>query len=153
MRDENDISQILNTLRNNNPSNINCCYLNINSVRNKFSDLQEVINGNVDIASIMETKIGASFPSAQFVLDEHHLPLLHGCVTERKGGILVYLKSLILSHRLNCGNLCDSIQAIPFEINPGKEKWLVISVYRPPIQDREYFLNSLTKLILCDNNI
>ena len=44
LRDDNDISQILNTLRNENLSNINVCYLNINSVRNKFSDLQEVIS-------------------------------------------------------------------------------------------------------------
>ena len=115
-------------------------------MRNKFSDLQKVINRNVDIVSIAETKIEASFPSAQFVLDGYHLPY-HMDVTERKGGILVYVKSSIQSLRLTCGNLCDSTQAIPFEINLRKEKWLVISGYRPPTQDREYFLNSLTKLI------
>ena len=32
-------------------------------------------------------------------------------------------------------------------MNLPREKWLVISVYRVPTQDREYFLNSLTKLI------
>ena len=52
-----------------------------------------------------------------------------------------------VSCRLTCGNLCDSIQAIPFETNLRKEKWLLISVSRPPTQDREYFLSSLTKLI------
>ena len=66
---------------------------------------------------------------------------------ERKVGILVYVNSSILSRRITCGNLCDSIQAIPSETNLRKEKWLVISVYRPPAQIREYFLNSLTKLI------
>ena len=115
-------------------------------MRNKFSDLQEVINGNVDIISIAETKIDASLPSAQFVLDGYHLPYSMD-VTERKGGILVYVKPSIPFRRLTCGNLCDSIQAIPFEINLRKEKWLVISVYTPPKQDREYLLNSVTKLI------
>ena len=43
--------------------------------------------------------------------------------------------------------LCISIQAIPFEINLRKEKWLVTSIYRPPLQNSEYFLNSLTKII------
>ena len=38
-------------------------------MRNRFSDLQKVIKGNVDVASIAETKIDASFPSAQSVLD------------------------------------------------------------------------------------
>ena len=72
---------------------------NINSKRNKFSDLQEVTYGNVDIVSKAETKTDASFPSAQFVLDGYHLPYLMD-VTERKGGILVYVKSLIPSRRL-----------------------------------------------------
>ena len=94
-------------------------------MRNKFSDLQEIIDGNVHIVSIAETKIDASFRSAQFVLAGHHLPYRID-VTERKGGILVYVKSSISSRRLTCGNLCDSIQAIPFEINLRKAKWLVI---------------------------
>ena len=81
--DGNDISQILYTLRNENPSNIIFCYLNINSVRKKFSDLQEVINGNVNIVSITETKTDASLPSGQFVLDGYHLPYRMD-VTERK---------------------------------------------------------------------
>ena len=101
LRDDNDIRQILNTLRNKNSSNIKFCYLNINSMRNKFSDLQEVFNGNFDIVSIAETKIDAFFPSAQFVLDGYHQPYCMD-VTEQKGGILVYVKSLILSHRLTC---------------------------------------------------
>ena len=116
MRDDNDLSQILNTLPNENPSNITFCYLNTNSVRNKLSDLQGVINGSVHIVSRAETKIAASFPSAQFLLDEYYLPYRID-VTERKVGILVYVKSSILSRRLTCGSLCDSIQAIPFEIN------------------------------------
>ena len=81
--DGNDISQILYTLRNENPSNIIFCYLNINSVRKKISDLHEVINGNVNIVSITETKADASLPSAQFVLDGYHLPYRMD-VTERK---------------------------------------------------------------------
>ena len=50
------------------------------------------------------------------------------------------------------------IQAIPFEINLRKEKWLVISIYRPPSQNSEYFLNCHTKMIgyfakICDNQL
>ena len=69
-------------------------------------------------------------------------------VTEQKERILVYIKYSILSHILTCGNLCYFIQDIPFEINLRKEKWLVISVYRPPTQDCEYFLNTFTKLMI-----
>ena len=43
--------------------------------------------------------------------------------------------------------LLKSIQAILFELNLRKEKWLVISIYRPPSQDSEFFLNSLTVIL------
>ena len=132
-------------MSNDNPSNLNFCYLNINSVRNKFTDLKTIINGNVDIISIAETKLDGSFPCAQFILDGYHTPYRLD-VNSKNGGLLVYVKSSIPSRSLSCNEDCNSIQAIPFEINLRKEKWLVISIYRPPSQNSEYFLNSLTKI-------
>ena len=136
------ISLFTSTNLNTGPDNLKFCYFNINSVRNKFTDFQEIINGNVDVASIAETKIDASFPSAQFVLEGYHSPYRLD-INSKNGGILVYVKFSILSSRLSCENLCDSIQAVPFEINLRKEKWLVISFYRPPSQNSEYLLNNL----------
>ena len=133
-------------MRNDNPSNLNFCYLNINSVRNKFTDLQTIINKNADIVSIAETKLDASFPSAQFTLEGYHTPYRLD-INNKSGGILVYVKSSIPSRCLCYEELRISIQATPFEINLRKEKWLVISIYRAPSQNREYFLNSLTKII------
>ena len=137
---------MLRDLRSNNPSNLNFCYLNINSVRNKFTDLQEIINGNVDVISIAEAKTDASFPSAQFLFEGYHSPYRLD-VSNRSGGILVYVKSSIPSRRLSCENLFDSIHAVPFESNLRKEEWLVISIYCPPSHNSEYFLNNLTKMI------
>ena len=57
------------------------------------------------------------------------------------------LKSSVPSWKLKCDVLLKSIQAIPFELNLRKEKWLVISIYRPPSQDSEFFLNSLTVIL------
>ena len=73
MFENNEIYQVLKVLKNDNPSNLNF-YLNINLVRNKFTDIQITINGNVDIVSIAETKVDASFPSAQFTLEGCHAP-------------------------------------------------------------------------------
>ena len=50
----------------------------------------------------------------------------------KSGGILLSVKSSIQSRCLSYEELCSSIQAIPFEINLRKEKWIVMSVYRPP---------------------
>ena len=115
-------------------------------MRNKFTDLQSIINGNVDIVSVAETKLDTSFPSAQFTLVGYHIPY-HLDINNKSGGILVYVKSSIPSRYLSFEELCISIQAIPFEINLRKEKWLVISIYCPPSQNSEYFLNALTKII------
>ena len=61
-------------------------------MRNKFTDLQTIINGNVDIASIAETKLDASFPSAQSSLEGYHTPYRLD-ISNISGGILVYVKS------------------------------------------------------------
>ena len=137
---------MLSDLRRINPTNLNFCYLNINSVRKEFTDFQEIINGSVDVVSIAKTKMDASFPSAQFGLEGYHsLYLLD--ISSRSGRILVYVKSSILSRRQSCENLWNSIQAVPFEINLRKEKWLVISICHPSSQNSEYFLNKLTVMI------
>ena len=65
----------------------------------------------------------------------------------KKVADLVYINSSIPSRQLHCRNLNLSIQAVPFEINLRTDKWLVISVYRPPSQKSEYFFNELDKMI------
>ena len=141
-----DIDQILFDLKPNNPSNLNFAYLNINSVRNKFENFKEIRNGNKDIFAIVETKLDGSFPTSQFELEGYYSPFRLD-ITKQGGGLLVYLKSSIPSRQLSYGSICNSIQAIPFEINLRQEKWLVISIYRRPSQDSGFFIHSLTEII------
>ena len=43
---------------------------------------------------------------------------------------------------------CPSdIQVIPVEINLKKQKWLVIAIYTPPSQCKNYFITELTKML------
>ena len=81
----------LKSLRIHNNSNIIVSYLN-NSIRNKFDDLKLVIDENVDILCIAETKIDESFPTAQFILPGYHKPYRLD-ITDKQGGLLVYIKS------------------------------------------------------------
>ena len=133
-------------LRCKNPSKLNFAYLNINSVRNKFENLIEIINENVDIFTIAETKLDSSFHTAQFQIKDYYSPFCLD-ITNKSGGLLVYIKSSIPSTKCSCDDICNSIQAIPFELNLRKEKWLVISIYHPPLQGSVFFLNSLTEII------
>ena len=147
-----DVLQILSNSRLKNPKNVIFSYLNINSIRNKFENLQEVIKENVDILAIAETKIDSSFPKSQFLLNGFHNPYRLD-VTKNSGGILVYVKSRLPSRRLTQYLLPNDIQAIAIELNLRKEKWLVVSIYKPPSQNNKYFLEELTKMIDYYSNI
>ena len=41
--------------------------LNINFIRNKFGDLDKIVDGNIDILCRAETKLDESFPNNQFL--------------------------------------------------------------------------------------
>ena len=43
--------------------------------------------------------------------------------------------------------LPENIQAIPFELNLRKEKWLFVSIYKSPLQSNSYFLDTLNDLL------
>ena len=83
-----DIDQILFHLKANNPSNLNFTYLNINSIRNKFENFKEIINGNVDIFPFLETKLNGSSPTSQFELEGYYSPFRLD-ITKQSGGLLV----------------------------------------------------------------
>ena len=69
----NEIAKVLFNFRRNNSSDVIFDYLNI-TTRNKFDNLRHIIT-ETDVLSIIETKIDASFPSAQFALKVtiHHI--------------------------------------------------------------------------------
>ena len=101
---------------------------------------------SVDILAIAETEIDKPFATVQFLLVGYRSPYQLD-KSPKSCRILVYVKSSISPHQLNFPNLPYKIQAIPFELNLRKEKWLVISIYRPPLESLSCFLDSLTNMI------
>ena len=57
-----------------NLKNVIMSCLNVNAIRNKLENLREIIKQNIDVLAVAETKIDASFLSAQFFLEGHHSP-------------------------------------------------------------------------------
>ena len=53
---------VLTSLRKDNVDRLIFAHLNINSIRNKFDNLSQLIRGKIDVLLISETKIGDSFP-------------------------------------------------------------------------------------------
>ena len=64
----------LRSLRIQNPRNIIFSYLNINSIRYKFDNRKRVINENLDILCIAESKTDKSFTTVQFMFPGCHKP-------------------------------------------------------------------------------
>ena len=89
----------LRALRKKNLNKLIIAHLNVNSLRNKLEFLKEQIQDNIDILMISETKIDASFPIGQFLLNGYSTPFrldrnAHG------GGILLYVREDIPSKLL-----------------------------------------------------
>ena len=143
---EENINVTLKRSRHSHLNNVIFSYLNINSIRNKFGDLDKIVNGNIDIKCIAETKFDESFPNNQFVLVGYHLPYRLD-ITDKKGGLMVFVKSHIPLRRLNAFKIPSNIQIVPFEINLRKEKWLFASIYKAPSKENKYFLWYLTDLL------
>ena len=134
----------LKSLRMHNHSNITLSYLNINSIRKRFDDLKLIVNENVDILCIAETKI-ESFPTAQFLLPGYKPYRLD--ISDKQGGLLIYVKAHLPSRLLSNLISPKDIQAVPFELNLRKEKWMFVCIYRPPKHGSQYFIENMSLII------
>ena len=92
--------QAFENIRRRNINRLIFAQLNINSLRNKFESLQHMINKNIDVLLISETKIDSSFPSAQFHLEGYPTPYRLDR-NANGGGILLYIREDIPSKLLN----------------------------------------------------
>ena len=132
------------------PTNVTCAYLNINTIGNKFDRLIGMLEKNIDILCIAETKLDSSYPTSQFFIPGYASPFrLDGPkVKEASGGLLVYIKEGIPSKILNKSyKLPDDIQVLPIEVNFRKSKWLIVPIYRPPAKLKSEFNKNVSKLL------
>ena len=76
------------------------------------------------------------------------LPGYHNLdISDRKGGLLVYIKSHLPARLLKNFDIPSNIQIIPFELNLRIEKWMFMCSYIPPSQNKQYFLEKVPGII------
>ena len=79
-------------------------HININSLKNKFELLIEMVGDKVDLLMISETKLYFSFPNAQFCMTSYSKP--YRLDRNRKGGgIILYVRKDIPSKLINSSNI------------------------------------------------
>ena len=96
--DKLDICDNLKQLRNKYPKNVILSYININSIRNKLGNLNNIILNSIDVITIAETKLDDSFLNSQFILTNYKTPYRLD-KSSNSGGLLTYVNSNIPSRR------------------------------------------------------
>ena len=121
------LSEYLSNLRQKNLSRLLLAHININSIRNKFSQLVSSIKNNINILMTSETKTYNSFPTMQFHIEGYCIYRLDR--HEYGGGILVYMREDIPSKLIPMQS--SSIEGFFIELNLRCKKWLLSCSYNP----------------------
>ena len=119
IRPSNPYHHIFTSLRNIRIANLNnviIAQLNINSLRNKFHALKEMISGNIDILVLTETKLDGTFPRSQFRIPGYRVPYRKDRDTHG-GGVMIYVREDIPSDILRKHVLEENIEAIFIQVN------------------------------------
>jgi len=127
-------------------NNVFIGYLNVNSIRNKLTALFSFISSNFDVLAVAESKLDSSFPNSQFEVNGYKTPYRLD-ITDKSGGILVFIKNGLPSVRLRSFSLPKDVQIIAIELSLKNSKWLLLCIYRPPKQNLDYFLSSLSDIM------
>ena len=102
----------------------------MNSIRNKFESIQEIIQNTFDIFLACETKIDSSFPTQQFSIPEYRI--FRKDRNARGGGLLFYVNQNLNCKVLSKYPMPKDLEILILELKLSKTNWLVIGTYKPP---------------------
>ena len=136
----------LKDIRSNYPHNILIGQLNINSLRNKFELMKDMIWNKIDVFMISETKIDESFLIDEFLIEGFHRPIRLDR-DKNGGGILFYVRNNMTAVLLEKHNFPNDIEIIMIELNIRSMKWLIGCCYNPNRNLISYHLKELGKAL------
>ena len=146
-----DLYQIFNTFplvqahRLKNPKNVIIGDLNVNSLRNKFTAVGELIKGKIDIGLISETKIYESYPNQQLKINNYKT--VQRDRNSFGGGLIFSINEQTPSKVLTLKSIPRDIEIILLDFRVKHRKWICIGLYKPPSQNEKYFLEHLSKTL------
>ena len=110
-------------------------HLNINSLRNKFELIADVIQGTFDIFLLSKSKIDESFPDKQFRLNNYRI--FRKDRNRYGAGIMFYVNG-----NLPCKSLTIEIdnltETIFLEVNVQSSKWLFVVVTNHQVKTKTF---------------
>ena len=137
-----NVYSIINKLRVDNIHRVILAHLNINSLRNKLEVLSDIVANKIDILCLSETKLDATFPPANFLINGYSPPF-RSDRSERGGGVMLYIRNYIPSKEFKISPALEHFECILVEINLYKKKWLLGNFYNP---NKNQIVNQLVLL-------
>ena len=143
---EKGISDLLGLvkLRKENPNNPNIAYLNINSLKEKMINLQEICpKSSIDLLCVNETKLDASYPNAQFHIEGYQFPPIRRDRNKLCGGKMVFVRNGIIAKRLESLERREN-EKICTEVTISRKKGFNTFADKPPQNgNKVIFFNEL----------
>ena len=118
-------------------------HLNINSIKNKFESVWELIKDTFDIFLLSESKLDSSFSDDQFSIPGYRIARKDR--DRNDGELLLYINEYIPFKIIQNTNLPPTLEVLPIEINLGWFMFLLMRLYKPPPVSEKEFLLYLNK--------
>ena len=141
--DPNNVFENLRGIRLNNVGRIIIANLNINSISNKIDQLKYIIQDNIDILVITETRDDESHQGLRIDGFKHFRADRNAC----DGGVIMYVREDIPCKQLTKHTFPGDIEGIFVEVNLRKTKWLIFGTYHPPDQNDNYYFDSVGRAL------
>ena len=125
-------------------------HLIINSVRNKFEVLTYIIDNNIDLLLISETKLDDSFPTVHFQMKGFSVPYRYDR-SVKGGGLLLYIREDITSKLLISKSKCN-VETLSVAVSLRKREWFLNCSSNPHQNLISNHLECLNRLIDEHNN-
>lgn len=121
-----------------NPKNIIIAHININSIRNKFSELKVLLQLNlIHVLIISETKLDSSFKDSLFQVEKYKMYRQDN--TAKSGGLILYVNENIAS---SCGDICvqeKHFECLSINVFLDNRKYLIMGAYKnPKLKDNDF---------------
>ena len=144
--DNGDVYSIIDKLRVDNVNKIIIAHLNINSIRNKFDMLSDIVKNKIDILCITETKLDDTFPLSNFLIQGFSPPYRLNRQGKQGGGLLTYVRGDIPSKELKIVPIPSDLECLFFEINLYNKKWILGNFYNP---SKNLITSNINLLVSC----
>ena len=140
----NDPFKILSDIRRKNLNRPIIGHININFLEGKFEALKHLVEDNLDVLVVTETKIDASYPTSQFAIKGVGTPFRQDR-NKHGGGVLIYIREHLPCREIPFHNKPNDIEGIFVELSLRKKKWLIFGGYNPAKELASYFLDHVSK--------